>query len=152
MNDHSLNYDESEVPMTDRQPDAFPVEIRFSDIDAMGHVNNAVYFTYFEEARKNLFFKYLATGERPSFNFILAKSTCSYKAPLLLTDRALIEIWVGEVGNKSFEFVYRIKDARDGSRTFAEGESVMVSYDYKAGRSVEIPDYMREKLLALQLA
>lgn len=136
--------------MNTRKPNAFPVEIRFSDLDAMGHVNNAVYFTYFEEGRKNLFFKFLASGERPSFNFILAKASCNYKVPLVLEDRATLEVWVGEIGRKSFTFAYRIRDAANPERIFADGETVMVSYDYKENKSVEIPTEMRARLESLQ--
>lgn len=138
--------------MSDKTPDTFPVDIRFSDLDAMGHVNNAVYFTYFEEGRKNLFFKHLATGEKPSFNFILAKASCNYKVPLLLDDRALLEIWVGDIGRKSFSFVYRIRDAKDPAKVYADGETVMVSFDYKAHRSVEVDAETRVRLEKLQLS
>jgi acyl-CoA thioester hydrolase len=136
--------------MNTSEPDAFPVDIRFSDLDAMGHVNNAVYFTYFEEGRKNLFFKHLATGERPSFNFILAKASCNYKVPLLLEDKAVMEVWVGDIGRKSFTFAYRIRDAANTGKVFADGDTVMVSYDYKENKSVEIPPDMREKLESLR--
>lgn len=124
----------------------FPVEIRFSDLDAMGHVNNAVYFTYFEEGRKNLFFKYVRTDPGHKFDFILAKATCDYKLPLLLEDRAVMEMWVGQVGRKSFTFRYRIRDEADPAKVYAEGETVMVSYDYETGKSVEISVATRAKL------
>ncbi len=128
----------------------FPLDIRFSDLDAMGHVNNAVYFTYFEEARKYIFFKYLRSEARPTFNFILARSICDYRAPLLLEDRAEIEIWVADVGNKSFTIGYRIVDGEKPGKIYATGESVLVSYDYKAEKSVAIDDEMRGILVSLK--
>lgn len=129
----------------------YPLEIRFSDLDAMGHVNNAVFFTYFEEARKNVFFERLRTPERPTFNFILAKSTCDYKVPLLLEDRADIEIWVGDTGNKSFTIRYRILDRANPGKIYATGESVLVSYDYVADKSVPIDADMRARLESMKI-
>lgn len=132
------------------EPAIFPLDIRFSDMDAMNHVNNAKFFTYFEEGRKHLFFKYLKSEARPTFDFILAKSTCEYKIPLLLEDRAVIELWSGEIGTKSFVIKYSIHEEGNPERVFATGESVLVSYDYKAGRSTPIDDEMRAILTAFQ--
>lgn len=130
----------------------FPLDIRFSDLDAMGHVNNAVFFTYFEEARKHVFFTRLRTPERPTFNFILARSACDYKVPLLLEDKAEIEIWVGEIGVKSFTIRYRILDGSNPEKIYATGESVLVSYDYAAEKSVPIDNDMRSRLEGMKIA
>jgi len=136
--------------MTQPEIHSFPVEVRFSDVDSMGHVNNAVYFTYFEEGRKHLFFKTLASGEKARFDFILAKATCDYRLPIMLEDRVILEIWVGNVGGKSFTFNYKIRDAGEAARIFATGETVMVAYDYETGKSIQIPDGMRAVLSGQQ--
>lgn len=122
------------------------IEIRFRDIDAMGHVNNAVFFTYFEEGRKAFLEKVLGIVDPSEYPFILAHIHCDYRAPLKLGDHPLLEVWVGETGEKKFTFRYRLADKKNPAREFGSGESVMVFYDYEAGRSIPIPQDIRERL------
>ena len=127
-----------------------PIEVRFKDLDAMGHVNNAVYFTYFEEGRKHLFFNHLQSKAQTAFNFILAHISCDYKRPIQLVDRPCLQVFVTKIGTKSFGLKYRIIDLAAEERIYAEGESVQVSYDYGRGRSVPLPDDIRKALKAYE--
>ncbi|MGD9972161.1 MAG: acyl-CoA thioesterase [Desulfatirhabdiaceae bacterium] len=122
-----------------------PIPVRFRDLDAMGHVNNAVYFTYFEEGRKNFFFD-CNTDKNQSFNFILARITCDYLRPVSMTSNLILQIRVTEIGRKSFHLGYRLLDAKDESVVYAEGGSIQVCYDYARKKSIEVPEDMREKL------
>jgi len=117
------------------------VEIRFRDVDAMGHVNNAVFFTYFEEGRKVFLEKVLGIVHASQYPFIMARIECDYRAPLLLGNRPVLEIWIGEIGTRKFTFRYRLRDPDSDDLIYAAGESVMVFYDYTSGRSVPLsPD------------
>jgi acyl-CoA thioester hydrolase len=128
-------------------PVRVPIQIRWRDLDALGHVNNAVFITYFEFARLAYIRELLGpdaeidrqTTLPVDFQFILAEVTCSYRSPVTLEDRPVVEIWVSEVGRKSFVFQYRMTDERSG-RLLAEGRSTQVWYDYRAGRSAVIPE------------
>ena len=132
--------------MPDPVPVKVPIEIRWRDLDALGHVNNAVYLTYFEVARLGYIRARLGDDIQRDpttllpigFQFILAEVTCSYRSPATLNDRLTIAIWVSQVGRKSFVFEYRISDEVTG-RLVAEGCSTQVWYDYTAGKSRVVP-------------
>ncbi len=121
-----------------------PITVRFRDLDAMGHVNNAVYFTYFEVGREG-YTKALGhvseseTDPRRRYPFILAKASCTYLASATAGETLDIHIRTAKVGQKSFDFAYLITNRPDG-RAIATGSSTMVAYDYVAGRTVEIPE------------
>jgi acyl-CoA thioester hydrolase len=116
------------------------------DLDAYAHVNNAVYATYFENARLD-FLESLTRGCGEDFRVILAEQTIRYRSQAKLHDRLLIETRIREVRNSSFIMVATITDAADG-RLVAEGEAVLVHFDYQAGRPVPVSPAWRERLLA----
>jgi len=120
--------------------------LRFRDLDAMGHVNNAVFFTYFEEGRKAFLHRVLGLVKPADYFFIIARIGCEFRAALTLEDSAALEIWIGKIGGKSFTFRYRIVDEGDPPRVFARGESVQVFFDYHAGRSTKAPAGFAEKV------
>lgn len=143
--------------MPEPVPARVPIQIRWRDLDALGHVNNAVFITYFEYARLAYIRELLgpdAAIDRQTmlpvdFQFILAEVTCSYRSPVTLEDKPVVEIWVSEVGRKSFVFQYRMTDERTG-RLLAEGRSAQVWYDYRTGTSQVIPEDVIEKIEARQ--
>ena len=140
-------------------PVRVPVQIRWRDLDALGHVNNAVFITYFEYARLAYIRELLgpdAEIDRQTmlpvdFQFILAEVTCQYRSPVTLEDKPVVEVWVSQVGRKSFVFQYRMTDERTG-RLLAEGHSAQVWYDYKTGTSQVIPEGTAALIEGLQRA
>ena len=119
------------------------IAVRFRDLDAMNHVNNAVFFTYFEEGRKTFFYGF---GDKDPFSFILGSVSCRYLKPITLDSKICLEMWVSKIGGKSFDLSYRIVDQRDSTIIFATGQSTQVSYDYSRNASVEISGAQRKKL------
>lgn len=115
----------------------FPIHVRFRDIDGMGHVNNAVFFTYFEEGRIALFQTFSDSGFS-AFPFILAHTNCNYLSPVTLNTKLSLEIWVKEIGIKSFGLSYKLVDLSDESIIYAKGESVQVCYDYGENKPVAV--------------
>jgi len=113
--------------------------VRFRDVDAMGHVNNAVFLTYLEDAR--IAFLRPLGADVPEM--ILARAEIDFRAPLAEGDDLEIGVRPLSVGNKSFELGYEV---RVGDRVAAEAKTVIVSYDYASGRSVPVPESWREKL------
>ncbi len=77
--------------------------VRFRDIDGMGHVNNAVFFTYFEEGRKAFFQKNSTDSDLSVFPFILAHTGCDFINPIRLNTQLSLEMWVKKIGNMSFK-------------------------------------------------
>jgi acyl-CoA thioester hydrolase len=115
--------------------------VRFRDVDAMGHVNNAVFLTYIEDAR--IAFLRRIGAEVPEM--ILARAEIDFRAPLSEGDELEIGVRSLRVGTKSFELEYEL---RVGDKLAAEAKTVIVSYDYAAGQPVAVPDHWREKLAA----
>jgi acyl-CoA thioester hydrolase len=115
--------------------------VRFRDVDAMGHVNNAVFLTYIEDAR--IAFLRRIGAEVPEM--ILARAEIDFRAPLSEGDEFEIGVRSLRVGTKSFELEYEL---RVGDKLAAEAKTVIVSYDYAAGQPVAVPDHWREKLAA----
>ncbi|MCS6980700.1 MAG: acyl-CoA thioesterase [Flavobacteriales bacterium] len=126
-----------------------PIQIRYSDCDMMGHVNNAVYLSYFEVARVHFgrrhfrdFLDWHSTG------FLVARNEIDYLKPLLLnTPQPGVEIWISRVGNSSFDFSYHVVDADQG--VYARGRTVAVYMLLKENRSAPLPDSFREYLFHL---
>lgn len=123
-----------------------PIEVRFRDLDALGHVNNAVYFTYMEMARV-AYFKHLGLiGESyPEPFFIIAEAACQFKAPIDLNTKLRVEARVSRLGNSSFDMDYILIDGAT-ERVMATGRTVQVVFDYAAGRSVPLPEAWRQTL------
>lgn len=120
------------------------LDVRFRDCDSMGHVNNAVYFTYLEQCR--LMFWRSITGEAsPLSRVIVAHAECDYRAPAYFGDRLEVKVSVGDIGRSSFVLLYEVDNLATGQR-LADGRTVMVTYDYQAGKSVPIPDATRALL------
>jgi len=145
--------------MSEPVPVTLPIQIRWRDLDALAHVNNAVYLSYFELARltyiRTLLGEDAALDRRTmlpvEFQFILAEANIRYRSPATLGDQLTIAIWVSKVGRKSFVFDYRLTEARTG-RLVAEGCTTQVWYDYASGTSRPVPEAIVERMEALQKA
>ena len=128
------------------------INVRFRDCDELGHVNNAVYFTYLEEARW-AFFRHLQdrlrehgwnkTVEVPREpGTILAHAECDFRSEAKYGDVLDVLVKVSSVGRSSFSYEYEVVDTST-DRLVATAKSVQVSYDAAGKRSVPIPDALR---------
>lgn len=120
------------------------IEVRFADLDAYQHVNNATYFTFLETARINLFREKFAEQFQSGLLFLVAEASCRYLQPIGLNDRVRVALRCDKAGRSSFTLDYRITDG--GERIFAEARTVMVCYDGKNQKPVAIPDDLRPAL------
>lgn len=120
------------------------VTVRFRDVDAMGHVNNAVYFTYLESARTEFFAELLEIESPGDLPVILAEATCRFRAPVFFREKLNVGMGVSRWGNKSFDLVYEIT-AEDG-RVVATARTVMVMYDYQQEKTFPVPEALRQKI------
>lgn len=128
-----------------------PTEVRYGDIDAQGHVNNARTFTYMEQGRVK-YLQHLGLWDGRDFRsigIILAEAACTYIAPILLTQRLRVGVRTSKIGIKSIEFSYSIEDD-DTGQVMATGRTVQVAYDYKRGASVPVPEHWREVIEAFE--
>jgi acyl-CoA thioester hydrolase len=115
--------------------------VRFRDLDSLGHVNNAVFLTYLEEAR----IAYLVPLGAEASDMILARVEIDFRAPLRMGDELEIGVRPARVGTKSFDLEYEVQS---GGTLAAEAKTVLVSYDYVTRRPVELPESWREALAA----
>ena len=123
------------------------LSVRFRDCDAMGHVNHAVYFTYFEQCRLT-FWREQTGAPSPHARVIIARAECDYRSPAHFGDELEIRLRIGEIGRSSFTLKYEIVHTVSAV-LIAVGSTVMVSYDYAAGKSVPLPAAARELLTRL---
>jgi acyl-CoA thioester hydrolase len=118
-------------------------QVRFRDLDPMGHVNNAVFLTYLEQARIAFFEQQGLSVELDDMNLIVARIEIDFRAPVRLGQEVEIAVRTARFGTKSFDFEYEL--TIDGE-IVAEAKSVQVAYDYGRREPVPLPDEWREKL------
>jgi acyl-CoA thioester hydrolase len=125
-----------------------PVFIRFSDLDAMGHVNNAVYLSYFEEARIAFFKERIGLNWNWSENGILVvRNEIDYKAPIFHNDAPIAKTWCQSIGRSSLTINYELVLTRSGSEIIAStGSTVIVCYNHKENRTTAVPEEWKQKL------
>lgn len=122
--------------------------VRFRDLDAFGHVNNAVYATYLEAARIAYLLD-VTGGSLRDMGIILAEQTISYKRPAYFGDRLGVGVRVTSFKTRSFGMEYAIVRAADGA-LIATGQSVQVTYDYTIGQAVPVSETLRRSVALRQ--
>lgn len=151
---------------TTRQPaqvdHGFPyghaIEVRYGDTDALGHVNNAVYLSYFEAARGGYYAAVTghAFGSGPGADertFVIAEARAAYRSPARFGEPLTCWCRVGWLGRASFALEYRLDAAASPvgpARTVAEGSTVQVFYDLSTGRPRRIPPELVQRLTAYE--
>ena len=124
------------------------LEVIFRDVDSMGHVNNAVYFTYIETARIKYFREIRLHAPLTEIDMIVAQATCNYKFPAFLGEILDVGVAVTRFGNKSFDFTYHINTTDGG--LIATAKTVQVTYDYQADRPMKLPTELIDAVLKFQ--
>lgn len=136
-----------------------PVEVRYSDLDAQGVINNATYFTYFEHARVR-FFEHLraavtrdgqgddASGYTAAdMPFLLARATCAYHRPITGMAPLSVGVRCASARRATIEMEYVICDrAEAGGMIYASGATTAVCVDPRTGRPRSLPDWSRRAL------
>jgi acyl-CoA thioester hydrolase len=122
------------------------IPIAWGDMDAFRHVNNTLFFRYFETARIKYFEKagFLETMEKNSIGPILASISAKFIKPLFYPDTVTVGSRVTSIEPTQFMMEYIIESKSKGIA--ALGESKMVVYDYKSSRRTALPDIVRNKI------
>ena len=135
--------------------EGFPVIVEFpvawGDMDALGHVNNVTYFRYFENARIAYFerMKMWEFMKQTGIGPILASTQCRFRAPLAYPDVVLIGASVSDIGRDRLTMKYIVASHRL-SKIAAEGDGVLVTYDYRNNRKVPVPADLKRSILDLE--
>lgn len=121
-----------------------PIQLRFADTDALGHINNANYLSYFEMARVVYFNEILGDViDWKSKGIILARSEVDYRIPLFLNDKPVVKVRCSKLGNKSFIMSYRVEE---NDKLYAEGQTVMVCFDYIENKPIPMPEEWKTRI------
>lgn len=126
---------------------SYPVEVRFRDLDALGHVNNAVYLTYLESARIGYWFRVTGGSRLQDLDMILARVEVDYRSPASLGETLQVAVRCVSIRRSSFVMAFEVRERREG-RLVAEARKVLVHYDYAAGKSRPVPPELRRLLRA----
>lgn len=118
-----------------------PIELRFADLDAYGHVNSAVYFTYLETARVKLFSKFFREVSAQGIFTVVARAECDFKIPIMLYDNLVVTLWIAKTGRSSFDLEYRLHD--DNEKTYATARTTMVCFDSIKNAPIPLPDIIK---------
>ncbi|MEO6577424.1 MAG: thioesterase family protein [Candidatus Limnocylindria bacterium] len=132
--------------MTDEYRHRTRVQVRFRDVDAFGHVNNAVFLSYIELAR----IRYLLDVLHPDEPFdrlplILARVELDYRSPIAFGDEVEVDTRVDRIGRTSFAMSHRMTAGPD-ARLAGDVQTVLVAYDYQAARPIPVPDAWRARI------
>ena len=121
-----------------------PLTVRFRDLDALGHVNNATYFTYMEQARIGFRDQVLPElTDSDAFYSIVAENHMAYRKPIVFGEKIVVRCFLSHIREKSYRFNCIIQNAETGEEK-ARGYSVMVGFDYKTGRAAPLnPAFMK---------
>ena len=128
-----------------------PIEVRYGDLDPQGHVNNAKYLTYLEQARV-AYIASLGLWRSDSFfdfGVILADVQVTFRQPILFGQKVQVGVRVTRLGNKSLTMEYVIEDS-EKKLVLATSSSVLVTYNYHSGQTIPIPQHWRQTISAFE--
>ncbi|MGE5130325.1 MAG: acyl-CoA thioesterase [Sphingomonadaceae bacterium] len=121
------------------------IPIRWGDMDAMGHVNNTVYFRYMEQTRIDWFDAVLPRAGRGGHGIVIASTACQFRRALTFPGTVEVRLYVGVPGASSIPTFYEMR-VDDDPEPYATGEAVVVFIDAAKGKPVRIPEVLRVRL------
>ncbi|WP_316788655.1 thioesterase family protein [Pedobacter frigoris] len=126
------------------------IETRFADFDMMGHVNNAVYFTYMEIARTK-YWKQAIGWDWKKTGVVIANASLDYIAPIFIEDKISIYVRTSRIGKSSFDLEYLLVKTKNNEEIVcSKGKTTCVAFDYQMKTSAPIPNDERNKMLAFE--
>ena len=126
------------------------IEMRFADLDMMGHVNNAVYFTYMEIGRSK-YWNDAIKWDWKKTGVVIGQASIDYLTPIFLDDKVSMYVKTSRIGTTSFDLEYLIVKDVDGKEVVcSKGKSICVSFDYASKKPIAIPEIEREKMISFE--
>jgi acyl-CoA thioester hydrolase len=132
-------------------PVVIEAAVAWGEMDSMGHVNNIVYFRYFESARIAYFERvgFMAHMGETGVGPILASTQCRFRLPLAYPDTVSVGARVSETGDDRFVMQYLVVSHRH-AKAAAEGEGLVVCFDYRAQKKAPLPQEVRARIRDLE--
>jgi acyl-CoA thioester hydrolase len=126
------------------------IETRFADFDMMGHVNNAVYFTYLEMARAR-YWNHAISWDWKKTGVVIASASLDYILPVFIADKISMYVRTSRIGNSSFDMEYLLVKLVNGKEEVCnKGKTTCVAFDYEAKSSAPIPKEEKDKMIAFE--
>jgi acyl-CoA thioester hydrolase len=126
------------------------IETRFADFDMMGHVNNAVYFSYMEVARVK-YWKQAINWNWGKTGVVVGKASIKYILPIFLEDKVQMYVRTSRIGSSSFDLEYLIVKLQNGKELIcSEGMTTCIAFDYSLKKATPIPEQERSKMMAFE--
>jgi len=122
------------------------IAVRWGDMDAYGHVNNALYMRYLEEARVQFLAEIGATMDGSGIDPVVINVGCTFLRPITYPATIIVNSYIGEIGRSSFMVHYELATADSPETICSEGYSKVVWMDHHSGRSVPLPDNIRTNI------
>jgi acyl-CoA thioester hydrolase len=122
------------------------IQIRWGDMDAMGHVNNTEYFRYMEQARIDWYTHSLGTLGDGGSGPVLVDAQCTFLRQLRYPGNVEVRIFVGAVGRSSMETIYELRRSDQPDVLYAEGRATVVWVSLAEEKSTPLPDHIRARL------
>ena len=142
---------DAEADLRAQLPVAIEIPVQWGEMDAYGHVNNAVYFRYFESARIAYFLRcgLLDSYHRNQVGAILHSTSCRFRQALQYPDTAVVGARVSDVQDDRFTMVYRVV-SRARNAVAAEGQGIVVAFDYTTRTKTRLPEDVREGIRKME--
>nr|QIM09917.1 acyl-CoA thioester hydrolase [uncultured Prevotella sp.] len=122
-----------------------PAQLRFSDVDRFGHVNNSVYFSLFDMSKERYFMDVVGKNALQQVSIVVANINANFLAPIYYPDEIVIQTSVVHLGNKSFTLRQRAVNVRT-KEVKCDCRTVMVCFDMNDKVSIPMPDYFKSKI------
>ncbi|MDR6840245.1 acyl-CoA thioesterase [Pseudoxanthomonas sacheonensis] len=119
------------------------ISVRWGDMDAFEHVNNAQYLRYLEEARVQWLASIGGISLNDRISPVLVASHVNYRRPIEWPEQLVVELFIDKVGNSSLTMAHRMSSSEDADVLYSDGNVVMVWIDTQTGKSVALPDAVR---------
>jgi len=137
--------------LTEGYPVVIEIPVAWGEMDAFQHLNNIVYFRYFESARIAYFEKLdlLELMTQKGIGPILASTSCKFRIPLTYPDKVLSGAKVSKIEKDRFTMNYIVVSTKL-ERIAAEGEGLIVAYNYRENKKITIPQNMRDRIMNIE--
>ena len=122
------------------------IPIRWGDMDAMGHLNNTLYFRYMETARIDWCLSLNIMPEQSKQGIVIVNAYCTFRQQLRYPGDVLVKMYVTDVGRSSFGTYVTMERADAPGPIWADGGAKMVWIDYTTNKSLAMPDWLRERV------
>jgi len=132
-------------------PVVIEIPVAWGEMDAFQHVNNIVYLRYFESARIAYFERlgYIEFRQTTGIGPILGSLQCRFKIPITYPDQVFVGTWVSQIDADRFIIKFQIVSQKH-QKVAAEGEGVIVSYDYRENKKAPLPEEVKQRIQALE--